>query len=60
MKQYASDIAFTESVKAIQTRYGSRNSYAKVEKDWWPDRITAELAGFISERDFFLYGNRQW
>ncbi len=53
MKQYASNIAFTESVKAIQTRYGSRDSYAKVEKNWWPDRITAELAGFISERDSF-------
>ncbi len=53
MKQYASDIAFTESVKAIQTRYGSRNSYARVEKDWWPDRITTELADFITERDSF-------
>ena len=53
MKHYTSDIAFTKSVKAIQTRHGSRNSYAKVEKDWWLDRITAELAGFISERDSF-------
>ena len=53
MKQYSSDIAFTDSVKAIQTRYGSRNSYAKVEKDWWPDRITAELADFISVQDSF-------
>ena len=53
MKQYASDIAFTDSVKAIQTSHGSRRSYARVEKDWWPDRITAELAGFISERDSF-------
>lgn len=51
MKQYASNIAFTESVKAIQTRYGSRNSYARIEKDWWPDRITAELADFITQRD---------
>ncbi len=48
MKQYTSDIAFTESVKAIQTRHGSRHSYARVEKDWWPDRITAELPRFIS------------
>ena len=53
MKQYASDIAFTDSVKAIQTSHGSRNSYARVEKDWWPDCITAELAGFIAERDSF-------
>ncbi len=53
MKQYASDIAFTESVKAIQTRQGSRNSYAKIEKEWWPDSISPELANFISERDSF-------
>lgn len=53
MKQYVSNIAFTNSVKAIQTTHGSRISYAKVEKDWWPDHITAELAGFIAERDSF-------
>ncbi len=53
MKQYASDIAFTESVKAIQTRHGSRHSYARIEKDWWPDQITEELASFISARDSF-------
>lgn len=53
MKQYASDIAFTESVKKIQTRNGSRGGYAKIEQDWWPDVITAELAGFIAQRDSF-------
>ncbi len=53
MKPFASDIAFTDSVKAIQTRYGSRDSYARIEENWWPDHITPELAGFISERDSF-------
>jgi len=53
MKQYASDIAFTNSVKAIQTSHGSRSSYAKVEKDWWPDHITPELTDFIAECDSF-------
>jgi len=53
MKQYASNIAFTDSVKAIQISHGSRDSYARVEKNWWPDRITSELAGFIEERDSF-------
>jgi len=53
MKQYVSDIAFTKSVKSIQTRHGSRDSYAKLEKNWWPDYITPELADFISERDSF-------
>ncbi len=60
MKQYASDIAFTKSVKAIQTRQGSRDSYARVEKSWWPDRITPELVDFILERDSFytVYGQK--
>ncbi|MEE9355021.1 MAG: pyridoxamine 5'-phosphate oxidase family protein [Methylococcaceae bacterium] len=53
MKPYASNIAFTDSVKAIQQRHGSRGTYARIEKDWWPDRITPELASFISERDSF-------
>ncbi len=53
MKQYTSDIAFTESVKAIQTRHGSRDSYARVEENWWPNRISPELADFISDRDSF-------
>ncbi|NQZ52636.1 MAG: pyridoxamine 5'-phosphate oxidase family protein [Piscirickettsiaceae bacterium] len=53
MKQYASDIAFTDSVKKIQTRYGSRKSYAKIEQNWWPDTITPDLATFIAERDSF-------
>lgn len=53
MKQHASDIAFTDTVKAIQTNHGSRGSYARVEKDWWPDHITQELSDFIAERDSF-------
>lgn len=53
MTHYASDIAFTESVKSIQSRYGSRAAYAKVEKNWWPDRISPELAEFIHQRDSF-------
>ena len=53
MKPYASNIAFTDAVKAIQKRHGSRDSYARIEKDWWPDSITPELANFISERDSF-------
>jgi uncharacterized protein len=53
---YASDVAFTPSVKAIQTRRGSRRSYARVEEgDSWPTRITPQLAGFIAaQRSVFL------
>ncbi len=47
-----SDIAFTPAVKAVQSRRGSRASYAKAaEARPWPDRITPELAAFIAERD---------
>jgi predicted pyridoxine 5'-phosphate oxidase superfamily flavin-nucleotide-binding protein len=43
-----SDIAFTPGVKAIQSRKGSRNAYARVEQGGgWATRITPELAVFI-------------
>jgi predicted pyridoxine 5'-phosphate oxidase superfamily flavin-nucleotide-binding protein len=47
-----SDVAFTPSVKAIQTRKGSRAGYAKMaaRRDW-EHRITPELAGFIAEQN---------
>ena len=46
--RYASDIAFTPSVKAIQARKGSRHAYArKEEKGSWKTRITPDLAEFI-------------
>jgi uncharacterized protein len=44
----ASDVAFTPSVKAIQSRKGSRNSYRRLEeRDSWQTRITPDLAAFI-------------
>lgn len=53
---YASDIAFTESVKAIQSRKGSRRPYAKMEKNGgWQTEISPDLAGFVAaQRSFFL------
>lgn len=54
MRQYPSDIAFTPSVKAVQTAKGSRDLYAKVEGGYgWETRVTDELEQFISERDEF-------
>jgi len=45
---YASDVAFTPTVKAIQTRKGSRRGYAKMEqRGSWETRITPDLATFI-------------
>ncbi|KQV53244.1 pyridoxamine 5'-phosphate oxidase [Pelomonas sp. Root1217] len=39
-----SDIAFTPTVKALQTRKGSRHAYARMEEgDGWESRITPDL-----------------
>jgi uncharacterized protein len=48
---YSSDIAFTPTVKAIQTRKGSRQAYARMEEGGaWQTRVTADLASFIAEQ----------
>ena len=44
-----SDIAFTPSVKAIQSRKGSREAYARMERGGgWSRTIDAELGRFIA------------
>ena len=46
---YPSDVAFTPTVKAVQTRKGSRRSYERMEeRGSWQTRITPDLAGFIA------------
>jgi uncharacterized protein len=43
-KAYASDVAFTDTVKAIQARKGSRTAYARMEADGsWEQSITTDL-----------------
>jgi len=45
----ASDVAFTPTVKAIQSRKGSRGAYARMESQGgWATAITEELAAFIA------------
>lgn len=45
---YSSDIAFTETVKAIQSRKGSRAAYARQElAGGWQTDISEDLKGFI-------------
>jgi hypothetical protein len=47
-RRIASDVAFTPSVKAIQSRKGSRNSYARMEsQSGWATVISEALAEFI-------------
>jgi predicted pyridoxine 5'-phosphate oxidase superfamily flavin-nucleotide-binding protein len=53
---YSSDVAFTSSVKAVQTRKGSRRAYGRMEeRGSWETRITPELAQFIeAQTSIFL------
>lgn len=56
MSRYNSDVAFTESVKAEQTRHGSRAGYQKaMEKRDWRNSATDDLRAFIAERDSFYF-----
>jgi predicted pyridoxine 5'-phosphate oxidase superfamily flavin-nucleotide-binding protein len=48
---YSSDVAFTPSVKEIQARKGSRQSYAHVEqRGGWMTTITPDLKEFIESQ----------
>ena len=47
-RRFASDVAFTDSVKAIQSRKGSRRAYSRMEEGaGWQTEITPDLAAFI-------------
>lgn len=56
MSKPPSDIAFSPSVKAIQSRKGSRASYRRMEESTgWKTKISDDLATFIADqRSFFL------
>jgi predicted pyridoxine 5'-phosphate oxidase superfamily flavin-nucleotide-binding protein len=47
------EIAFTDSVKAQQEKYGSRRSYARMEAMTRGNEISANEAAFIAARDSF-------
>ena len=53
---YSSDVAFTPSVKAVQSRKGSRRAYARMEeRGAWQTGITPDLAEFIeAQTSIFL------
>jgi predicted pyridoxine 5'-phosphate oxidase superfamily flavin-nucleotide-binding protein len=54
---YASDVAFTPAVKAIQARKGSRDNYARMEEgEGWSTTITPALAAFIAEQNSIYLG----
>jgi len=52
--QFSSDVAFTPTVKAIQSRKGSRHAYARMEQGGgWETRVTPELRDFIATQTSF-------
>jgi predicted pyridoxine 5'-phosphate oxidase superfamily flavin-nucleotide-binding protein len=53
---HSSDVAFTPSVKSVQTRKGSRRAYGAMEqRGSWDTRITSDLVSFIeAQRSIFL------
>jgi uncharacterized protein len=57
MRQFSSDIAFTEAVKGIQVAKGSRSSYTRMETGGgWETKLTPELKTFLAELDMFYFG----
>ncbi len=55
--RYPSDVAFTPAVKAIQSRKGSRDNYARMEQgEGWATTITPALAAFIAEQNSIYVG----
>src|SRR5579871_2543753 len=54
---YSSDVAFSPSVKAVQSRKGSRQGYASMEeRGSWETRIPPELAEFIGQETSVFLG----
>ncbi|MEP7317548.1 MAG: pyridoxamine 5'-phosphate oxidase family protein [Panacibacter sp.] len=47
------EIAFTTAVKEMQEKLGSRNSYARMERDTYLDGLTGNEINFIEQRDSF-------
>lgn len=51
-KNFAS-LAFTDTIKAMQEKYGSRSGYARIEKEVYQDGLTENEIQFIGQRDSF-------
>ena len=46
-------LAFTDAVKEMQEKLGSRASYARMERDTYVDGLTENEIDFIAQRDSF-------
>jgi len=47
------EIAFTDAVKDMQQKLGSRSAYARIERNTYEDGLTENEIGFIAQRDSF-------
>ena len=48
-RRYSSDIAFTDTVKALQRSKGSRRAYERMEENGsWESTITPDLRAFVA------------
>src|SRR6202048_2029194 len=55
---FSSDVAFTPAVKAVQTRKGSREAYARVEHNGgWRTEIGDDLAMFLAAQESMNLAN---
>lgn len=52
---YASDVAFTPAVKAIQARKGSREAYGRVEQRGWRAEVDENLEAFLADANSFYF-----
>jgi predicted pyridoxine 5'-phosphate oxidase superfamily flavin-nucleotide-binding protein len=53
-RTYSSDVAFTPAVKVIQTKKGSREGYAEVERSGgWRTEVDERLAAFLADTNSF-------
>jgi hypothetical protein len=53
MAKNFAEIAFSDEAKQLQEKYGSRNGYARMEKDSYVDGLSENEIRFISGRDSF-------
>jgi predicted pyridoxine 5'-phosphate oxidase superfamily flavin-nucleotide-binding protein len=63
MNKNFTQYAFTDSVKKVQVRYGTRDAYARMEQAGDRYRLTAEEVSFIQSRDSFYtatVGENDW
>lgn len=52
---YASDVAFSPAVKAIQARKGSREAYERSEQRGWRTEVDDNLAAFLADANSIYF-----